>query len=116
MRLPIVRRADGLKRDDCCVGSRHERRQLEGVDAEGLLDDVADLPGDRADEHARHARLNELLLGQVRALQRAQIGVLRLSRRRRAAATPRRPGGSGGSDSNTGRSRCIVPDALSVTR
>ena len=76
MRLPMVRRADGLNRDDCCVGSRHERRQLERVDAEGLFHDFADLARDRAHEHARHARLHELLLGQVGPLQRPEIGVL----------------------------------------
>ena len=74
MRLPIVRRADGLKRDDCCVGFGHERRHLERVDAERLLDHIADLARDRADEHARHARLNQLLLGEVGTLKRAQIG------------------------------------------
>ena len=96
MRLPMVRRADGLNRDRLLRGIRHERRQLERVDAERLLHHFADLARDRAHQHARHARLHELLLGQVGPLQRPEIGVLPCRDDRRAAA--RRPRSAAAAD------------------
>ena len=74
MRLPIVRRADGLKRDDVRVAD--ERRQLERIDAERLFDDLTDLARDGAHQHARDSRLHELLLGAVGARECAKLGVL----------------------------------------
>ena len=116
MRLPMVRRADGLKRDDSCVGSL-----TSGVSWNVSTPNVSSTtlpisPEMGLVEQPRGARLNQLLLGQIGALQRRQIGVLRGAPRRRAAATRSSPAGSGGSDVNSGRSRCIVPVARSVTR
>ena len=75
MRLPIVSRAVGFSRDVCWLyGIDERRRQLERVDAEGLLDDLPDLRRQRAGERLRRARRQDVGLRLVRVLQRAQLG------------------------------------------
>ena len=68
MRLPIVTRAAGLtlSREDCWYGIDQQRRDLERVDAEGLLDDAADFVGQRAGQGARRAGLQDVLLALIR--------------------------------------------------
>ena len=59
MRLPIVRRAVGIQARGLLlelVRIDERRRQLERVDAEGLLDDFSDLRRQRAGERLRRAR------------------------------------------------------------
>ena len=54
-----------------------QRRDLEGIDAEGVLHDAADLVRERAGQRARRPRLQQVLLALIRLAQRRQLDVTR---------------------------------------
>jgi hypothetical protein len=106
MRLPIVSRAVGFSRALLeLVRIDERRRQLEGVDAEGLLDDSSDLAESGA-ASACVARASGCRSALVRVLQRAQLGatVVRARASLNSSASTSEVG-SGGSELSVGRSR-----------
>ena len=88
MRLPISTRAVGTSSVDCCAaGSSERRRDLERVDADGALHHAADFGQHRiVEQPGADALHQQSLLRGLRRPQGPDLGLLRITGRRRAAA------------------------------
>ena len=115
MRLPIVRRAEGLKRDDCCVGSLTSGVSWK-VSTPNVCSTTSPIWPEMGLTNMRATRACTSCCSVMSGLERARRSASSPVARSPSSSDATSTCGNGGSELNTGRSRCIVPDALSMTR